>query len=1008
MFIPRLTAPDWNSKYWIVTSRGGYNRCIPIYGGPSVTPNCFTGDTEIITRNGTVRLDSIVDESIEALSEGGIYRPAKGIYCGKQHIYRVTFANGKSYDCTANHRWVVHKISYYNGKRYIKDTIKTTLELKSCDHIPYVFINDEDKSFEGIQNGFIYGDGRYYCGRRYSCALLCGAKIDYMRDYFKDAPHSCTEAHGVVNYYSYPNTYKQIPPISSDLSYLRGFICGLLASDGCVDKYGCPSISTVKKEDAIKISEILSVLGYIHNVIETVRDTNYKSDSHLFRLDIKKESIPPSMFLNPTHYARICEKRGNRKYTSIKSIVDLGIETDVYCIQEPETHTMVLKGGILTGQCTGYVHGRYMEIMGATSCNLSIGNAGEYWGFVQDGYERGSTPKLGAVICWRRPGEAGHVAIVEQINPDGSIVTSNSAYHSTRFYTQTLYPPNYTWSSNYILQGFIYNPAVSGGLGNMVEGFLTAAKNLVGKKLSRGFKNSLGPSIQLVTRSAMAVPGLINVIIPTVGAPSDLAKKGVVSGMGDFIEGPAYGNMKAPQVGDIVLLRNDESRTYQARNDCDKLAIVTEVKNSDISAVHVNSSNVVANTTYKISYKAICGYYRPKWEKVNNIAFAAGAYTQVGSLYDTTNTAEDATIREIGYLSTDYKPTVASSNIRLSVVNYTTLLSTLFNTLVGTCNTGMGVITDGLPQKAKIIVDFLLGKGLNAAAACGIIGNIKSESEFNTASIGDYGTSFGICQWHFERGDRMKQVAGSDWKNNLTGQLEYLWQELQSTYYATVLAPLNAVANTQDGAMQAADIFVRHFEIPDNINKESEKRQAQAAEYYNLLVFQADTSAMGSSFVMNGTAFSGKTIEVPQWVPQDHLAPIYTNYSYFYSRWGGSTYQRKVADLWAKKGKKSNRGIATIDGLYLIALKPIFGNSGDKVSVILRDGTVINCLIGDIQAAEDGYEGGSIYGHAYGGRHNIVEWETVGSTTSYRTDNPDLSGWSGKDVARIINGGSIL
>ena len=82
-----------------------------------------------------------------------------------------------------------------------------------------------------------------------------------------------------------------------------------------------------------------------------------------------------------------------------------------------------------------------------------------------DGYERGQTPRLGAVICWRK-GQAqngndgaGHVAIVEEIYDDGSILTSNSAYGGTRFFMKKIRPP-YSLGGTYAFQGFIYNPAV--------------------------------------------------------------------------------------------------------------------------------------------------------------------------------------------------------------------------------------------------------------------------------------------------------------------------------------------------------------------------------------------------------------------------------------------------------------------------------------------------------------------------------------------------------------------
>lgn len=92
------------------------------------------------------------------------------------------------------------------------------------------------------------------------------------------------------------------------------------------------------------------------------------------------------------------------------------------------------------------------------TCNLSRGNAEIWYSNTIDGYERGQTPKLGAVICWYSSVSGGHVAIVEKINQDGSILCSNSAYGGSRFYTNTLTPPNYNMGSAYTFQGFIYNP----------------------------------------------------------------------------------------------------------------------------------------------------------------------------------------------------------------------------------------------------------------------------------------------------------------------------------------------------------------------------------------------------------------------------------------------------------------------------------------------------------------------------------------------------------------------
>lgn len=109
--------------------------------------------------------------------------------------------------------------------------------------------------------------------------------------------------------------------------------------------------------------------------------------------------------------------------------------------------------------CTCYAYGRYAEVRGAFA-DLPTGNAGD-WYPNATAFSRGQTPQLGAIACYNHANYAGHVAVVEQINTDGSIVTSNSGYHSTYFWTETAYPSNNyvtSWMRRYpyYFQGFIY------------------------------------------------------------------------------------------------------------------------------------------------------------------------------------------------------------------------------------------------------------------------------------------------------------------------------------------------------------------------------------------------------------------------------------------------------------------------------------------------------------------------------------------------------------------------
>lgn len=113
--------------------------------------------------------------------------------------------------------------------------------------------------------------------------------------------------------------------------------------------------------------------------------------------------------------------------------------------------------------CTCYAYGRYAEVR-QQFASLPTGDAKEWYGDAT-AFERGSTPRLGAIICFgSRSGTGdGHVAVVEVIQDGGNtIVTSNSAWGGTYFYRETLsvsnnYEP--TDSPDYLFQGFIYNDA---------------------------------------------------------------------------------------------------------------------------------------------------------------------------------------------------------------------------------------------------------------------------------------------------------------------------------------------------------------------------------------------------------------------------------------------------------------------------------------------------------------------------------------------------------------------
>ena len=120
--------------------------------------------------------------------------------------------------------------------------------------------------------------------------------------------------------------------------------------------------------------------------------------------------------------------------------------------------------------CVGYAYGRFNEIGEYGCCKyLWPTNAENFMEHAKD-LEIGMTPKLGACMVWRKGATlsgsdgAGHVAIVEKILSDSTIVTSESGYGSRNpFWTQTRHKGNGNWGagSGYTFLGFIYNPAVT-------------------------------------------------------------------------------------------------------------------------------------------------------------------------------------------------------------------------------------------------------------------------------------------------------------------------------------------------------------------------------------------------------------------------------------------------------------------------------------------------------------------------------------------------------------------
>lgn len=122
---------------------------------------------------------------------------------------------------------------------------------------------------------------------------------------------------------------------------------------------------------------------------------------------------------------------------------------------------------------------------------------------------------------------------------------------------------------------------------------------------------------------------------------------------------------------------------------------------------------------------------------------------------------------------------------------------------------------------------------LTPAVACGILANVKAESNFDPAAIGDSGAAYGICQWNARRDTMVKFCKDNgygDW-TNIYGQLAYLKYEL-GYYKKSVGDFLKTLPNTAQAAYDAAYHFCYYYEVPANRTIKSKQRGTNAVTTY--------------------------------------------------------------------------------------------------------------------------------------------------------------------------------
>lgn len=162
------------------------------------------------------------------------------------------------------------------------------------------------------------------------------------------------------------------------------------------------------------------------------------------------------------------KRPSNNKYYKTKSTGGLN-----GCIVGKPTIT----GANVLCNCVGYANGRFNEIINDPELK-GVVKAFKYQlttnaeNFIESAKNQGlkisSSPVTGGVMVWKKGATlggkdgAGHVAIVEAVYNDGTILTSESGYNAYAFRTVRRDNTNGRWSqpSGYTFRGCVVNPSV--------------------------------------------------------------------------------------------------------------------------------------------------------------------------------------------------------------------------------------------------------------------------------------------------------------------------------------------------------------------------------------------------------------------------------------------------------------------------------------------------------------------------------------------------------------------
>ncbi len=398
---------------------------------------CFVPDTRLATDAGWVRLGDVVGEEQNVVTdarvtrEGGDFDAEDGtvvraasavkLMARDQPVFEVRTRHGHKVKVTAD-----HKFQTARGKiRLDEMTVGDELLLMS-GRGGFGTVGNYD---DGLLLGLVVSDG-HYTGNK-ACLALWGDDASAIPDLerrFDVRFGEGTPTQGGVRVYratrktladrlaryvdgDLRQTKRRVPDavFRGSEQFVKGYLHGMFFGDGSVQCYGETTaataslrLSSVYEDLLLDVQTLLSSFGVVAAVYP--RTEAHKTELPDGRGGVKEYDCQPLFELvinrpNMVAFEReiglygqkaaqlkaVLDKRGRdcRKpehyKTTVTAITPAGV-SDVYCLHEPETHSLIVDGGLVTGNCVEIgldpvlVLDDGSRVTGWSMCNLSTVN----------------------------------------------------------------------------------------------------------------------------------------------------------------------------------------------------------------------------------------------------------------------------------------------------------------------------------------------------------------------------------------------------------------------------------------------------------------------------------------------------------------------------------------------------------------------------------------------------------------------------------------------------------